>query len=327
MAGFCTHCGAPLAEGAGFCVRCGAPRPGGVPATPAQPAPAAPPSAGPPPDAAAPPPYQAAPPVYQPAPPPYQAAPPAYAPAPAARGGSSAAKIVLIVLAVIFVLGAAGIIGVAYVAHRVTDRIAQAAGRQGVDLSVFNSSAGYQGRLPDACSLLTKEEASEIVGQSIERTEEHGNTCEYYAQPVSQAEQQDRAKKLLEEIQARAKAQQAGGAGTGEPPAAAQQSAMADLAKSMAAGGNRGTGAYFAIQVNANGRAEIAAMKVAMGLVAGGMKTTEALPGLGDEALMGPMDSMLVFTKNGLGVHIDLRQMPNGRERAIAMAQRILPRL
>lgn len=304
MAAFCTNCGAPLAEGAGFCIRCGAPRPGAVAAPPAQPA------------------YPAAPPT---APPPYAAAPPAYAAAPAAKSGGSAKKIVLIVLAVIFVLGAAGIIGVALVANRVKNRIQQAASRQGVDLSAFSSSAGYQGRLPDACSLLTKEEASSIIGQTIERTEEHGRTCDYYVQPVSQTEQQDRAQKLLEEIQARAKAQQA--AGNAEAGNAAQQSAMADLTKSMVAGANPGSGPYFTVQVNPNGRAEIAAMKLAMGVVAPGMKTTEPLPGLGDDALMGPMDSMLVFIKNGLGVHIDLRQMPQGRERAIAMAQKILPRM
>ena len=314
MAAFCTKCGTPLAEGAGFCIKCGAPRPGAAAAPPAQPVYSAPP---PP-----------APPTYPSAPPPYQGASPAYAPAPAARTGSPVVKIVLIVLAVIFVLGAAGVIGIALVANHVKNKIEQAANRQGVDMSAFSSSAGYQGRLPDACSLLTKEEASSIVGQTIERTEEHGRSCDYYVQPVSQTEQQDRAQKLLEEIQARAKAQQAAGA-AGNPDAAnaAQQSAMADLTKSMVAGANPGRGPYFSVQVNPNGRAEIAAMKLALGVVAPGMKTTEPLPGLGDDALMGPMDSMLVFIKNGLGVHIDLRQMPKGRERAIAMAQRMLPRM
>jgi hypothetical protein len=36
---------------------------------------------------------------------------------------------------------------------------------------------------------------------------------------------------------------------------------------------------------------------------------------------------LIVFTKNGLGVQFYLRQMPQGRDHAIAMAQRILPRL
>jgi hypothetical protein len=95
----------------------------------------------------------------------------------------------------------------------------------------------------------------------------------------------------------------------------------------MVAGANPGSGPYFSIQVNQNGRAQIAGMRIALGAVSPGMRTVEPLTGIGDDAVMGPMDSMLVFTKNGLGVQIDLRQMPQGRDHAIAMAQRILPRL
>ena len=71
------------------------------------------------------------------------------------------------------------------------------ANRRGVDLSAFSNSAAYQGRMPDPCSLLTKEEASEIAGLTIERTEEHDRTCDYYAQPVSPAQQQERMRKAL----------------------------------------------------------------------------------------------------------------------------------
>ena len=299
MTAFCTNCGAPLAEGAGFCIKCGAPRPGAAPAP-------RPPQA-----------YAPVPPPYTPPPLAYTA-PPAYpAPAPAPKSGGSAMKIVLIVLAVIFVLGAAGVISVAYMAYRVKNRITQEAYRRGVDLSAFSNSAAYQGRLPDPCSLLTKEEASEIAGLTIERTGEHGHTCDYYAQPLSPAQQQERMRKALEEIQARSK-QHAADAATqaGDAAAAARASGFENLTKNLVAGANPGSGPYFSIQVDRNGRAQIA-----------GMKTVEPLTGIGDDAVMGPMDSMLVFTKNGLGVQIDLRQMPQGRDHAIAMAQRILPRL
>ncbi len=310
MADFCTNCGAPLAAGAGFCIKCGAPRPGAAPAPPA-------------PQAYAPPPQ-----AY--APPPAYTAPPAYGtPAPAAKSGGSALKIVLIILAVIFVLGAAGVISVAYMAYRVKNRITQEANRRGVDLSAFSNSAAYRGRLPDPCSLLTKEEASEIVGLTIERTEEHGHTCDYYAQPVSPAEQQERVRKAMEELQAPSKQHAVADAAAqaGDAARAARESGVEDLTKNLVAGANPGTGPYFAIEVNQNGRAQIAGMKIALGAVSPGIKTVESLSGIGDDAVMGPMDSMLVFTKNGLGVQIDLRQMPKGRDRSIAMAQRILPRL
>ena len=267
MADFCINCGTPLAAGAGFCIKCGAPRPGAAPAPPPPQA-----QAPPPPAYAPPPPAYTAPPAYTP--------PPVYAaPTPPAKSGSSAVKIVLIVLAVLFVLGAAGVISVVYMAYRVKNTITQEANRRGVDLSAFSRSEGYRGRMPDPCSLLTKEEASEVVGLTIERTAEHGRTCDYYAQPVSAAE------------------------------------------------ANPGAGPYFSIQVNANGRAQIAGMKIALGVVSSGTNAVEPISGIGDEAIMGPMDSMLVFTKNGLGVQIDLLQMPQGRDRAIAMARHILPRL
>ncbi|MGD0579633.1 MAG: hypothetical protein ABSC08_11965 [Bryobacteraceae bacterium] len=237
-------------------------------------------------------------------------------------------KIVIIILAVIFVLGAAGVISVAYFAYRVKSKITQEANRRGVDLSAFSSSAAYQGRLPDPCSLLTKEEASQIAGVAIERTEEHGHTCDYYAPPVSPAEQQERVKKAMEELQARSKQHAADAAAqAGDAATAARESGVEELTKNLVAGANTGSGPYFSIEVNQNGRAQIAGMKIALGAVSPGVKTVESLPGIGDDAVMGPMDSMLVFTKNGLGVQIDLRQMPKGRDRAIAMAQRILPRL
>ena len=162
----------------------------------------------------------------------------------------------------------------------------------------------------------------------IERTEEHGRTCDYYAQPVSPAQQQERMRKALEEIQTRSK-QHAADAATqaGDAAAAARASGVENLTKNLVAGANPGSGPYFSIQVNQNGRAQIAGMKIALGAVSPGMRTVEPISGIGDDAVMGPMDSMLVFTKNGLGVQIDLRQMPQGRDHAIAMAQRILPRL
>jgi hypothetical protein len=235
---------------------------------------------------------------------------------------------VLIILVVIFVLGAAGVASVAYMAYRVKNRITEEANRRGVDLSAFSNSAAYQGRMPDPCSLLTKGEASEIAGLIIERTEEHGRTCDYYAQPLSPAQQQERMRKALEEIQTRSK-QHAADAATpaGDATAAARASGVENLTKTMVAGANPGSGPYFSIQVNQNGRAQIAGMRIALGAVSPGMRTVEPLTGIGDDAVMGPMDSMLVFTKNGLGVQIDLRQMPQGRDHAIAMAQRILPRL
>jgi len=69
--------------------------------------------------------------------------------------------------------------------------------------------------------------------------------------------------------------------------------------------------------------AAIAALKLALGA----MKAVEPISGIGDEAIVGPMDSILVFTKDGLGVQIDFHQIGGGRDRAIAIAQQMAGRL
>ena len=297
MAAFCTNCGTPLAEGAGFCVKCGAPRPGTAPAP-------------------------SAPPVYS-APP--QPTPQPYTGPPVQKSGGSGMKIVLIILGVIFVLGAIGVAGVAFVAWQAKNAIQPAAREKGVDLSDFSSRNAYRGSLPDPCSLLTKEEASEIVGTTIERVESNGHKCDYYAHPESDEQRQEHVKQALENMKAYSKAHP--NADPADAAKMARESGMNDLTRGLITGANAGAGPYFSIEVNSNGKATIAAMKVAMGMTTGGVKTIENISGIGDEALMGPMDSMFVFTKNGLGVQIDLRMMTHARDRAIAMAQRILTRL
>jgi hypothetical protein len=42
---------------------------------------------------------------------------------------------------------------------------------------------------------------------------------------------------------------------------------------------------------------------------------------------MGPVDSMLAFVKGQRGVQIDLRQVPHGRDKGIAIARTIADRL
>jgi hypothetical protein len=291
MVGFCTNCGAPLKEGAGFCISCGTAAKGA--AAPA-PVPPQPPTAA------------------------------------VAAKSSPLLKIVIIGLAGIFVLGAMGIVGSIYVAHRIKRSVTEAARNRGVDLSAFSASSAYRGRLPDPCSLLTKEEASGILGVAIERTQAHGNTCDYFAQPMTPEQRQEQIKKALEAVQAHAKVQEAAGSRgetTNDANKLARESGIEDLAKGFVGGANPGSGPYFTVELSENGKAQIAAMKIAMGAVAPGMKASESLPGIGDEALMGPMDLLLVFTKNGLGVQIDLRQIPRGRDHAIAMAERILSRI
>lgn len=75
------------------------------------------------------------------------------------------------------------------------------------------------------------------------------------------------------------------------------------------------------------GRTAIAAMKLATGALAPGIKTTENLTGIGDEAILGPMGSMLLFRKGATAVEIDMRTALREKERSVTLAKLVASRL
>src|ERR1700685_4119768 len=105
MAGFCRNCGTALGDAQAFCAKCGT-RVGQTPAS--APAQAAPPAA-----------FSAAP--VAPAAPMAPAAAPG-APVAASGGGGALVKILLIVVGVIFLLGAIGVGTVVYVGYRIRQK-------------------------------------------------------------------------------------------------------------------------------------------------------------------------------------------------------------
>ena len=170
MAKFCVKCGAPLGAGP-FCVKCGADMHSlAESAQPQSPFPAA------------------------------QPTPPKTAPSSSAvsgkQGMSTLAKLGIAAVAIIFVGGAAGAVGVYYVAHRVSQKIHQTA--DGILGSSSDSSApshgegagsgesesgrsATSGTIGDTCRLLSKDEVSKAIGVEIIRTEPGDNACSYIA--------------------------------------------------------------------------------------------------------------------------------------------------
>jgi hypothetical protein len=153
MAGFCVQCGSPVAPGVKFCSKCGAAIAGAAPVgTPASSAPVpAPPGA-----------------------PPVSAAPAAPAPS---KGGSTALKIILVIVAIIvfFMLLVAG--SCVYLAYRVKKKAHE------FSQQLNESAPAYTGsRQP--CAMLSASEAGRLLHAPVESAEEMGNTCEYhYASP------------------------------------------------------------------------------------------------------------------------------------------------
>jgi len=112
-----------------------------------------------------------------------------------------------------------------------------------------------------------------------------------------------------------------------EPPAAPAGGASAAAgAKSMGAA-MAGAESQLTITVHwEDGPAAVTATRMASKLF-GGDAGFEKLPGIGDEAWLGPMASMLVFSKGKTGIEIDLRMIPDAREKGIRLAKLIASRL
>jgi len=162
MANFCNKCGAP-SDGGPFCGRCGASMTNAPAAQPpvAQPQPV----------------VQAQPAIH------LQPATQAVSPVPpAAAKGSPLIKIVIAVVAVLFVFGAIAIGGVYYVVYRVKEKV------QEVKAEVIGSSSSAPGSTSgnnsnsDACRLLSKEDVGHAIGVEIVATEANDGGCSYLAE-------------------------------------------------------------------------------------------------------------------------------------------------
>ncbi len=278
MANFCTNCGAAVNPGTPFCTQCGTR-------------------------------VSTAPPPSTPVPAPVQAAPAPLAPA----SSSPLLKIILFVVLGFFVLGALGLAGLFYAGYKVKNRVEQAAREYGVDSS---APRGPSARRTDVCALLTKEEASEIMGVPVERVEPDGsNQCRYVGKALTGEEREKAiadARRKLEETK-------------GDQP---DMKAVENMTKNMLGGLADGAGPSFSVKVDwEGGHAAVKALKLTMGVVTGNSKLAESVQGVGDEAVMGPMNSMLICAKGDTAVTVDLRMLPNGRDRGIDIAKRVLSRL
>jgi hypothetical protein len=224
--------------------------------------------------------------------------------------GGSGMKVLFIVLGVVFIIALIGVAAVAYLGFYVKNRVERAAKDYGIEAS---SRSGPSARRVDPCSLISKEEAGEILGVAIERTETDGEkTCQYFAKALTQEERE----------QAMAKLQS-------QDSAPRDQKDVENMAKAMVSAMAGGAGPSFGIEVEwDDGRTMLNAFKFVIGTAGGGdAKVSEKVSGIGDEAVLGPMASMLMFVKGSTGVQIDLRMVPDAREKGVAIAKIVAGRL
>lgn len=285
MANFCPKCGA-RASGGNFCLACGTALGVQSAATPPAVAPAI-------------------------------TLPPATTPK-----GSSVLKVVLIGLVLVFVLGAAGVIGAVYfIKSKVHDKVAEIKARTGVDLPAMMDDARKShpsGERRDGCLVLSKDEAQAILGFALTRAEgAQGNGaeehCDYYADPAALQEARDNIRNALESL------------GNGQAKPGGGLSKVEEITKSISAGVNNGSAPILQITIH-RGDARLTTSAFNAGTALMGFKG-EQVKGPWDEATFGPLNSTLTVRKGDNGVMIDLRQVPGGREKGLALATAIAPRL
>lgn len=303
MANFCTKCGTPVSGQ--FCTACGAAIEGG----PAQTQNVAPPTA----------------PVSQ-----------AVAVPPAAHK-SSGAKILFIVLGVLFLFGAAGVGGIVYVGYRAKQKIAEMKKDYGLDndTSGRTSSAGMRTFPPSkgsGCSLLEGQEAATILGVAVERADSETNTdegalCKYWVSAT------ERRRLIGEEISSSV-------SGMGKADTKSGQQDMEKLIGGAAGalieanGDNKDSDFAFSLQVwRKGGKEQWEKMesvqertKDAAGADFAGV-AMQTVDGVGDRATVLAAGHSIMVLKGDTFFLLGFQQFVPGRDKTVALAQVVAGRL
>ena len=296
MSTFCVNCGSPLAANTSFCSNCGN-RVGNSP-NPVAPTPVS-----------------------------SYAAPVA----PAAKG-SSALKIVLVVVCVLVVIGVSAVGGMLYLAHRVKQAIVQKAEENGVDLhSLGNTSSGDSARrhtLPPVCGLLTKDQVSHLIGEPIERSQTKDASCLYYG-PAGLSAQlaQQKASSTFK------RAQTPGSEVNGSEVATAVDQLVNNMAGQVGQTGNGSDLPLLMVILDTDGRAQMTAIMASkaifngLGQSANGkLPVGSDVPGLGDKAVFMPKLGLNVL-QGGTFLRIIPGPFPDSDAKTIAVARAILPKI
>ena len=299
MASFCVKCGAPLSGGP-FCVKCGA----DTRSTALEPQ---------------------AKPVASFAPTPRGPATPA--PSPLAAGSASKkmsplAKLAIVAVAIIFVGGVAGAVGVYYVAHRVSQKMHQLSdGILESNSSTSNSrdvpagvSSSQNGSIGNVCRFLSKEDVGKAIGIEITHTQPEDNGCSYLAKGTAAEMASRHATAMAGDLGADQKTQQmvqtfAGGLGKmleSEKPASEQSNPSGEVP-------------VFSFSVDQNGAEE------QFRLNAGGLSIIgpkQDLPGLGDQAFASS-DGMIFMRKGKNLFRILYISCPCGTKEVVPLAKKL----
>ena len=288
MTGFCGSCGAPLSAPSAFCGGCGA-RAGASPVA-----------------------------------------------APAAKssgGGGSALKAILIVVGVLFVLGVVSLGGMYYMAHRYVRMAEDLTGIKADSVvhsireAANHSSHDARTEKRDGCLLLTRDEASAILGIEVIKVDgkpdeqQSGEHCSFFVKPGSVEVNAGRLKASVEAIHDEA--------GSNDSVPLGAFDAAKNMARAAVEGERNGEAPYFGFAVEReNGKIACSGLGLANRLSGVDLVGKPAEPlGIGDTAIMGIGESLMCVAKGDVAVTFDFTQVTGARNKGIALAKAILPRL
>jgi hypothetical protein len=250
-------------------------------------------------------------------------------------GGGGFLKIVFIAVGVLFIFGAIAVAGMYYTARRYVRVAENITGINAGDVvstirdAAKHPSDGSSGSKRDGCALLSKEEASAILGLEVERIDgkpndhESAEHCDYFVKPGSVEENAEKLKRAAAAIPNDPTS------GTNGLPQESIDMLKA-LNRGAIEGARNGEAPYFAFTVEReNGKISCAAFKIANKLGGGDIATngsSESL-GVGDYSIMGMADSRLCVVQGHNAVTLDLTQVTGARPKGIELAKMILPRL
>ena len=251
-------------------------------------------------------------------------------PAPAKQGASTLAKLGMAAVVIIFVGGAAGVVGIYYVAHRVSQRVHQAAdgilgssshstsrnsesGDSGSAESTSRGSGSAASSMGDVCRFLSKEDVSQAIGVEIVRAHSEDDGCNYFAKGT----QADMTAKHLTIMMASRGADKktqetiqtiTGGLGK-----------MFESEKPQSEQDNSGEVPVFNFTVDQYAAEEQMRMN-AKGLATLG--DTQGLPGIGDQAFVSA-DGIIMVRKGKSLIRIIYTTCPCGTDAVKPLAQKI----
>lgn len=232
---------------------------------------------------------------------------------------TSGSGLLFSVVGSLIVLGLIAAMAAMYVGHKVK----QVASEYGVNLSSRSRERIGAAHSYDACALLSKDEAAEILGTEIAHVKpgDRGivSRCEFYPAKASDEDISgavDRLKQL-----------------GNQPDSPQKNGEVQDALTKMARGAiTDPSSPILTIAVDGrSGRSNMTSFAGAYRIISGvtkgsGIKAAEDLSGIGDRAVLGGVGNMM-FLKGDTSVELDGPAVLGSKDKAIALARRIAARL